>query len=292
MSHPTVSIITPICPTEFRYINDCINSVINQTYPKNKLELIICLDNNQENNINILKNIISETDQIEIKLIINKEHEGISKCRNNAISNSEGEWLFILDSDDLIRKNAIDTLISHIKPGVAMIYSDHAKVSSDLNMIRYIRKKNIYHNLIKKYENQPLYNPMYSSVYITASELINKEKFLELGGYQKNLGEKPPVWISILEAFGAKNILYVPEILYCYRENENGIVARKENDLIKAHEQTFFENIKKFSDDIFCVKYIGRIKPFMVRHFIFIDANKNMIKNPYIDYGRMSLNVS
>lgn len=87
-----VSIIIP-CHNEEKYLNRCIDSMLNQSY-KN-FELIIIDDASTDNSLEIIK-IYKDK---RIKLIKNKKSLGGAKSRNEGIKNSKGEILFFIDSD-------------------------------------------------------------------------------------------------------------------------------------------------------------------------------------------------
>ena len=292
MKLPIVSIIIPVYHTNLQYLKDCINSILNQTYPKNSMEVIICEDKSEVGYREKLIEIVNKVDQINVKIIFNKSIQGLSLSRNNAIDSSKGDWVLILDSDDLIAKTAIMDLVSVIKSDTIMVYSDHARVSHDLKEIKYIRRKSFYHSLVNKYANEPIFNPVYSSVFLSHGELIKKKALIEIGGYKKDIGEKPPIWISIFEMGGMDGLIHVPSILYYYRENENGICAQKESELITMHEQTFFNSMKRKYNNLSGVKYFGRIEPFMAKHFLFYNEYGKIIEMPYIDYNQMRLKYS
>ena len=289
MNLPIVSIITPVFQTNLRYVEECINSVIDQTYPKDKIELIICEDISTQEYRRKLTELVAEVEQIDIELIFNKNHLGLSISRNKAIDYSEGDWVLILDSDDVLEKTALEDLVHAIQSDTVMVYSDHARSSCDLKEIKYIRKKSLYHSLLKKFSSNQLYNPIYSSVYISHGEVIKKDIFAEIEGYNKEIGEKPPIWINIFERYGFTTIKHIPKVLYYYRENKEGIANQKDLELIKSHEETFYNFIKKHCDYISRVQYIGRVKPFMAKHFAFYGQEGEIIRMPYINYKDMRL---
>ena len=78
MNLPIVSIITPVFQTNLRYVKECINSVIDQTYPKDKIELIICEDISTQEYRRKITELVAEVEQIDIELIFNKNHLGLS----------------------------------------------------------------------------------------------------------------------------------------------------------------------------------------------------------------------
>lgn len=97
------SIIVPIYNTE-KYLDKCIQSVINQTY--DDYELIMIDDCSTDSSFEIACKYI----QNNIKIIKNKNNSGLSITRNAGIREASGEYIFFLDSDDYIDKNALSDL--------------------------------------------------------------------------------------------------------------------------------------------------------------------------------------
>ena len=97
------SIIVPIYNTE-KYLDKCIQSVINQTY--DDYELIMIDDCSTDSSFEIA----CKYSQNNIKIIKNKNNSGLSITRNAGIREASGEYIFFLDSDDYIDKNALSDL--------------------------------------------------------------------------------------------------------------------------------------------------------------------------------------
>lgn len=286
---PTVSIITPVFQTDLKYVKKCIQSVATQSYSKDKVEMIICIDPSGVGYSKKLEDLCSSFRTLHIELEYNQDHLGLAKSRNRAVHLSGSDWLFMLDSDDFLEKRAIESLVRVGDHATALVYGDHAKVTSDLKETEYIRRKRFYHSLLNLFARNPLYNPLYSSVYISHGMLIRKSVFLEVGGYTNEIGETPPLLIDIFERAGVQSIKHVPEIVYYYRDNKNGIANRMEPELIRTHELTFLNHIKKHNPEIMSVRYIGRVKPFMAKHFSFCDNKGKNVEVPYLDYAKLSL---
>lgn len=92
----TVSIITPSFNSS-KFIEETINSVLNQTY--SKWELIIIDDCSNDNTVNIINNFIKIDKRI--KLLRLNENSGAGVARNLGIKNASGRYIAFLDSDDL-----------------------------------------------------------------------------------------------------------------------------------------------------------------------------------------------
>ena len=87
-----ISIIIP-CYNDWQYIEQAVNSALNQTYP-NK-EVIIVDDGSNAKTKEILKRL-----EPKITKLITQENQGQSKARNVGIEASKGGYILVLDSDD------------------------------------------------------------------------------------------------------------------------------------------------------------------------------------------------
>ncbi|OBX04310.1 glycosyl transferase family A [Gallibacterium genomosp. 3] len=105
--YPLVSIITPVYNAEL-YIKDCIESIINQTYPH--WELLLVDDCSQDGSINIIKSYILKDKRI--KLFKNSKNLGPAGARNIALKNAHGKYITFLDSDDFILKDKIEKQVN------------------------------------------------------------------------------------------------------------------------------------------------------------------------------------
>ena len=89
-----ISIIVPIYNSE-KYLNKCIDSLINQT--EKNIEIILVNDGSTDNS----EEIIKEYKDKRIKYYKNK-NQGIGKTRNFGIEQATGSYIMFVDSDDYI----------------------------------------------------------------------------------------------------------------------------------------------------------------------------------------------
>lgn len=97
-----ISIIVPIYNSE-KYLNKCIDSLINQT--EKNIEIILVNDGSTDNS----EEIIKEYKDKRIKYYKNK-NQGIGKTRNFGIEQATGSYIMFVDSDDYIEKNACEKM--------------------------------------------------------------------------------------------------------------------------------------------------------------------------------------
>ena len=103
-----ITILVPFYNVE-KYITQCIESIINQTY-KN-LEIILIDDGSTDNSLKICKEFQKNDSRINV---IKKKHEGVSSSRNIGIKIAHGEYIMFIDSDDFVSKNFVKELYSAV----------------------------------------------------------------------------------------------------------------------------------------------------------------------------------
>lgn len=103
MVHPLVSIVTPIFNTEL-YLEDCLNSVLAQTYQN--WEMILVDDCSTDSSVKIAERF-SEKDS-RFKLLKNPVNKGSGITRNLGIDFAKGTYLCFLDSDDRWKPNKLE----------------------------------------------------------------------------------------------------------------------------------------------------------------------------------------
>lgn len=101
---PLISIVVPTYNND-KYINDCIESVVQQSYPN--IELLIIDDGSSDKTIETIQLWQNQHHNI---YMYRHAHSGVSASRNLGIAKAKGEYIFFIDADDTIQNNCIQTL--------------------------------------------------------------------------------------------------------------------------------------------------------------------------------------
>ena len=134
-----VSIIIAIYNTE-SYLHRCIDSVINQTY-KN-LEIILIDDGSTDNSSAICDEYARRDPRIKC---FHQENQGSALSRKFAITQSHGDFVLTVDSDDWIEMTMVEKMLFEaIDNSIDVVWCDA--------MIHTQKQKNIHH---LKYNNNP-----------------------------------------------------------------------------------------------------------------------------------------
>ena len=101
---PKISVIIPAYKTA-QYIPACLDSVLSQTL--DDIEIICINDGSPDNALEIFNEYAKRDSRIRV---IDQENQGICIARNNAIAAARGDYIFPLDSDDMIAPNCLEML--------------------------------------------------------------------------------------------------------------------------------------------------------------------------------------
>lgn len=99
-----ISIIVPIYNAE-KYLDDCVQSVLEQTYVN--FELILIDDGSTDGSRKLCEKWCEKDERVRC---IDQKHQGVSAARNTGIEEAVGKYLFFLDSDDFIHPQLLEAL--------------------------------------------------------------------------------------------------------------------------------------------------------------------------------------
>lgn len=110
-----VSIIVPVYNVE-PFVGDCIKSVMNQTY-QGGMECIIVDDGCTDGSMAVIEKLLRRYQgHIRFELCRHDKNRGLSAARNTGTMNASGEYVFYLDSDDIMATNCIEMLMAQAMP--------------------------------------------------------------------------------------------------------------------------------------------------------------------------------
>lgn len=126
---PKISLVVPMYNTKEKFFKELVNSVISQTYSNWEL----CLADGSPKQNEKLKKICEKDTRIHYQFL--KENKGISGNSNEAIKMATGQYIALLDHDDLLAPYALYEVVKMINkyPKAEFIYSDEDKIDQNGN---------------------------------------------------------------------------------------------------------------------------------------------------------------
>ena len=245
-----VSIIIPSYNHE-KYIRQCIDSVINQTYKE--WELIIIDDGSKDSSNEI---IASYTDpRIHY---YQQENAGAHNTINRGLEMAKGEYLSILNSDDLYHPQRLEKALHHFS-----LHPDIELISTWLEIIdaegKKLGMKQAWHNMEPwKIRNKQqtfassddyAMNALMSNFVSTTSNMIFKRSVYEKTGGMRNLRFAHD-WDFLLRVCAAHRCYDLKEPLVSYRVHTTNTISSNRKWMLFEVCWVIAANIDKFSDKL------------------------------------------
>ncbi len=235
MRTPTVSICIPSY-NHGRFIKECIESVLGQTYAD--FELIICDDYSSDNSVEVIK---SFTDS-RIRFYQNGKNIGVVGNINKTQSLCIGKYITSIGSDDAMMpdnlKRKVKFLDTH--PNVGFVHSEIIKIDEYGNVIGGHWAKHPDRDVVAdrgEYLNRFV---LEQNIVCAPSVLVRQECYERLGLYDERLIQTQDyeMWIRMLYQY---DIGYIAEPLLKYRWHQNNLSREPENEERKKYyrEQGF-----------------------------------------------------
>ncbi len=221
-----ISVVIP-CYNVEKYIDDCLKSVLNQTFKD--YEVICVNDGSMDNTLEILK-------KYDVK-IINQDNKGVSAARNSGVLNSKGEYIAFIDSDDWVDNNYLEKLYLSITRNNCdiVLCSIIRKRPKSQKYRMHFTEENVYSSLQDKLDVSKIPNCCYVMAKLYKKSLIEKKPFKQ-GVYYEDV-----LWLpEIIKE--ANKIVVVPETYYYYRVSNNSIVKSKQTP--KKQHDSFYAKSK------------------------------------------------
>lgn len=203
---PLISIIVPLYNTREDHLKLCVDSVINQSYEK--WELCLIDDASPKNTAEMIKPHINGHKNIKIERLSKNQH--ISGASNEGLKMAKGEFVALLDHDDVLTPNALFEMVKAINehPENDFFYSDEDKIDE--------KGKHI----------EPFFKPdwspdyLYSCNYITHFAVLRKSIVDKIGGFRLG-AEGAQDWDLFLRFVAESDkVHHVPKMLYSWRKSE------------------------------------------------------------------------
>ncbi len=127
---PLISIITPVFNTPAAWLGEAIDSVVAQVYENWELILI-----DDGSTLAGTLELMAETAQRDQRILVVRREStgGISAASNTGLGHAHGEWVSLLDHDDILEPDALFEVVKYLQtnPEIDLIFSDEDKITEE-----------------------------------------------------------------------------------------------------------------------------------------------------------------
>ncbi|MBE5936541.1 MAG: glycosyltransferase family 2 protein [Lachnospiraceae bacterium] len=274
-----VSILIP-CYNHERFVDDCLDSILNQTY--RKFEVIICDDASKDGSLQKIYDKKPEFDKAGIRFVIlkNDKNRGLTGTINHTLEHAEGEYFKTIASDDMLCEDYLEKMVGYMQEhaNVKYVFCNCTRVTEESTYP--VKEKDIIgpllskltpcdeHMLIRNYENNEIPAP---------SMLFRMEVIDEFGNYDASIGiEDLDMTLRILAKY-PDGIRCIEECLVYYRANSTSMSANTKAKGVRKRAKKMF---------VYSVKIAKKH-----RHSVPKEVYKKRIKKLYIDYIVLSIKL-
>lgn len=265
-----------------KYIKDCINSVLSQSYPY--IDILVIDDASDDGSAEIVSQIqVKHPRGKYIRLIQHTQNEGIGETRNHLIAEAKTKYFFFLDADDIITENAIQLLHDAAESNKAdLVYGSHEQI--DMSTEEHAVSSMIYkhHEFLKPDEYPTFVYRKYEGIQATIwNVLINLEWFRSTGLCFLPINYWEDFALTMDLATYTSKVVLLSDVTYYYYRHTGSLSNAKDltgfrKDLIKNNISAI-DHVKRNSDRIKCKAYFpGRMVKVMMTDFYIVC---NILKN-------------
>jgi GT2 family glycosyltransferase len=201
---PLLSIVVPVYRPSHWFFEECVLSVINQTY--RNWELCLCDDGSDDPELSRLMREFAAKDE-RITSVALPANGGISRATNRALEESGGEFVVLLDHDDVLEATAlaeVATVVLEV-PDADVVYTDEDKLDG----------------IDRPY--QPHFKPdwdpelLLSYPYLGHLAAFRRELLERIGGFRPEFDGSQDFDLMLRATELARRVVHIPKVLYHWR---------------------------------------------------------------------------
>ena len=210
MTAPRFSVITPVYNTQRRHLEECISSVLAQSFQD--WELCLVDDHSSSRDVRSTLERAGKLDP-RIRIKYRSVNGGIVAASNDALSMATGEFVVLLDHDDVIEPDALERVNATLKsdPEIDYVYSDETTISSTGRV------------------DQRFYKPDWSperfrhQMYVCHLSTIRRTVIEAVGGFREGFDGSQDYELIFRVMDEVRKIGHVRELLYHWRMTNTSV---------------------------------------------------------------------
>lgn len=217
MKSPYITVVMPNY-NGHRFVEQAIDSVLAQTY--RNFELVVVDDCSKDDSLQLIKRKAKSDDRIRI--ITLEKNVGVANARNIGIGAAKGEYIALLDNDDLWTEDKLERQVAIAEKSADIVYCSYDFIDEQNNEIK---KPFIV-------PQQTNFNKMLASSVISCSTSFIKTELMQAHPFNPEFYHEDYVlWMELLRvcpvAYGDQNVLMHYRQVEGSRSNKKGNAAKE-----------------------------------------------------------------
>lgn len=236
MDENLVSIIIPIYNVQ-SFLNECINSLLKQTY--SNIEVLLINDGSTDKSEEICREYCKKDSRLSY---FYQSNSGVSSARNKGINYSKGNYILFVDADDYVEPSFVEEMLASLKINeVDCVQCGYKKKIGDRVHIELRGQEYIISG------NEITEGLLQCKGYGRTWCMLYKKNII--GNYRFNeslsLGEDSEFNLRVLN--NAQRLFYINKPLYTYRVSKNSTVKRYDKNYCEKYKKTA-DAVLKYSE--------------------------------------------
>lgn len=201
---PRFSIVTPVYNTDRKHLEECITSVMSQTF--SDWELCLIDDKSPRSRVRkVLESAVAIDDRVRVNY--RESNGGIVAASNDGLAMASGEFVVLLDHDDVIEPDALES-INHLlqtDPMIDYVYTDETLMTEDGRIVERFHK--------------PDWSPerFRHQMYVCHLSAIRRTLILNVGGFRTGFDGSQDYDLMFRVTENARKVGHIPKLLYHWR---------------------------------------------------------------------------
>ena len=276
-----ISVIVPVYNVE-DYLEECLESIQQQTYTD--IEVILVNDGSTDGSKEICERYCAKDNRFKL---INQENQGLSEARNVGVRESIGEYIYFVDSDDVIKVDILETLFSFMKDDVDIVGCNHSTKKEDL--IQHTSPNIIFQGNSSEAISSCL---NYRGVTYFAWDKLYRRNLVEPVPFLKGLIYED-FYTGMVTLKYIRKIIVIDTIGYYYRIRSDSIMRKKHSeknlDIFKICDSL----LEAFKNDIMLSKLSEYMFLIISQHVLYYRIKPNhLYYKTYQDYINKYANIA
>jgi len=284
-----VSIVVPVYNVRPSYFADAVASCVSQTW-RDGLELVVVDDGSSAANHRAYTEALGMArSRLSVTVIRKLHNAGLARARNDGIAAASGEVVVLLDADDVLAPEAVAAIAERLSGGgFDLVYTDHDKRSADLSEIQHVRRKTVFQQLLEIHAGTAL-DPMLHSTFLIHCHGLRRAAVGETPfDPSYGVGDEIKLHLELTRTPG--RIGHVPEVLYHYRDNPDGIChSAQYSRLIENIESIMAEEMGNRLGVAVTTRRVGRCSATFAALYQHSTGDGSIVRAPYVNYDTLSV---